>query len=131
MNAILICGSNVLFDNLTAFAVFEIISYLRWQPEQEIFVVWFEVVSAIVVCRWSDVTSETGLPASIVSNVECFDGQIVGNSVAHSTENPSAGAIAGLFLFIVCFITSILVAKSSDIKAANFWHDNTFLGRFF
>ncbi|EEH39161.2 hypothetical protein PAAG_01623 [Paracoccidioides lutzii Pb01] len=34
MNAILICGSNVLFENLAVFAVFGVISYLRRRPEQ-------------------------------------------------------------------------------------------------
>jgi solute carrier family 6 GABA transporter-like protein 1 len=33
MDAILICGSNVLFENFAAFAVFGVVGYLRRWPE--------------------------------------------------------------------------------------------------
>lgn len=231
MDAILICGSNVLFENFAAFAIFGIVGYLRMWPQDGvrlgafvvgfltlpeaviqmpganfwaillfftlvvlgfssafvmldavatlivdsglklsrpvivtaltlasflmclpyctefgyylldgidrwinnvalIFVVWSEVVSATTVYRWTDVVSQTGLPAFVVYNVGYFGGQIVGVSVAHGAANPSAGAGAGFGLYILCVVISVLIAKTPDCKAAGFWNRNVFLSRF-
>ncbi|KAL2376667.1 hypothetical protein RJZ90_007345 [Blastomyces dermatitidis] len=231
MDAVLICGSNVLFENVAAFAIFGVVGYLRRWPDSNeqlgafvvgfltlpeavlhmpganfwavllfftlvvlgfssafvmldacatlavdagikysrpvvvtfltilsflmclpyctefgfylldgidrwinnvvlLFVVWSELVSATVVYRWTDVTSQTGLPAFVTYNIGYFGGQIVGISVAHALENPTAGAIAGFGLYISSSILSVLLAKTPDIKAPSFWHNNIFLVRF-
>lgn len=95
-----------------------------------IFVVWSEVVSATTVYRWSDVVSQTGLPGFIVYNFGYFGGQVIGISVAHGLNNPGAGAGAGFGVYIVCAVTSVLIAKTPDSKAPRFWGANTFLARF-
>lgn len=231
MDAILICGSNVLFENFAAFAVFGVVGYLRrWPQEGErlgafvvgfltlpeavlhmpgsnfwaillfftlvvlgfssafvmldavttlavdsglkvsrpiivtaltlisfllclpyctefgfylldgidrwinnialIFVVWSELVGATTVYRWTDVVGQTGLPAFVVYNFGYFGGQIVGISVAHGTENPSAGAGAGFGLYIVCLAVAVCIATTPEAEAARFWNRNAVLRRF-
>ncbi|OJD38126.1 sodium:neurotransmitter symporter family protein [Diplodia corticola] len=230
MDALLICGSNVLFENFAAFAVFGVVGYLRRWPEDGvrlgafvvgfltlpeavlqmpganwwaillfftlvvlgfssafvmldtavtlavdsglkvsrpvivtaltlvsflmclpyctefgyylldgidrwinnvalIFVVWSEVVSATTVYRWEDVVSQTGLPAFTAYNLGYFGGQVVGISVAHGTANPGAGAGAGFGFYVLCTLTSVLIAKTPDSDAPSFWNSNVFLGR--
>lgn len=231
MDAILICGSNVLFENFAAFAIFGVVGYLRrWPQEGErlgafvvgfltlpeavlhmpgsnfwaillfftlvvlgfssafvmldavttlavdsglkvsrpiivtaltlisfllclpyctefgfylldgidrwinnialIFVVWSELVGATTVYRWTDVVGQTGLPAFVVYNFGYFGGQIVGISVAHGTENPSAGAGAGFGLYIVCVAVAVCIATTPEAEAARFWNRNAVLRRF-
>ncbi|KAI1337217.1 SNF-domain-containing protein [Xylariaceae sp. FL0016] len=232
MDAILICASNVLFENFAAFAVFGVVGYLRMWPEEGtrlgafvvgfltlpeavlqmpganfwavllfftlivlgfssafvmldvvatlivdsgvkvsrpvvvtvltlvsflmclpyctefgyylldgidrwvnnialIFVVWSEVVSATTVYRWTDVVSQTGLPAFAVYNVGYLGPQIVGVSVAHGVGNAGAGAGAGFGLYIVCSIASVFVAKTPLAMAPSFWGKNGFISRFY
>ncbi|KAI9806944.1 MAG: hypothetical protein M1833_002602 [Piccolia ochrophora] len=231
MDAFLICGSNVLFENVAAFAVFGIVGYLRLWPQDDvrlgafvvgfltlpeaviqmpganfwavllfftlvvlgfssafvmldavatlvvdsglkfsrpvivtaltlisflmclpyctefgfylldgidrwinnvalIFVVWSEVVSATTVYRWTDIVSQTGLPAFVVYNGGYFGGQIIGLAVGHGTASPGAGAGAGIGFYIIFAIISVLIAKTPDSKAASFWNGNVFLRQF-
>src|SRR5699024_4569800 len=66
------------------------------------FVVWSESVGATSVYRWSDVFSQTGLPAFILYTMGYFGGQIAGVAGAHGGESPAAGAGAGVGLDVVC-----------------------------
>ncbi|KAF2705202.1 SNF-domain-containing protein [Pleomassaria siparia CBS 279.74] len=95
-----------------------------------IFVVWTEVVSATTVYRWSDITSQTGLPAFVVYNVGYFGGQVVGVAIGHGINNPGAGAGAGIGFYAICAIASVLLSRSPDVKAPSFWNSSTFLARF-
>ena len=213
MDALLICGSNVLFENFAAFAVFGVVGYLRMWPEDGvrlgafvvgfltlpeavlqmpganwwafllfftlvvlgfssafvmldaaatlcvdsglrlsrpvivtlltllsfllclpyctefgfylldgidrwvnnialIFIVWSEVVSATTVYRWTDVVSQTGLPAFIVYNFGYLAGQVVGIAVAHGVGQAGPGAIAGFCLYIVSSVIAVLISKT-------------------
>ncbi|KAF2868913.1 hypothetical protein BDV95DRAFT_498886 [Massariosphaeria phaeospora] len=95
-----------------------------------IFVVWSEVVSATTVYRWSDVVSQTGLPAFTVYNAGYFGGQLIGVIVAHGVNNPGAGAGTGIGIYVVCSITAVVIAETPDISAPNFWNANVFTRRF-
>lgn len=95
-----------------------------------VFVVWSEIVSAMTIYRWTDVVSQTGLPAFGIYNFGYFLSQIVGVSVAHGTGLPGAGAGAGFGLYIVCTIAAVLIARRPDADAASFWGKNDFLARF-
>ncbi|KAF1807897.1 SNF-domain-containing protein [Eremomyces bilateralis CBS 781.70] len=95
-----------------------------------IFIVWSEVVSATTVYRWSDITSQTGLPAFAVYNLGYFGGIVIGISIAHGISNPGAGAEAGIGFYIVCAIASSLIAETPNSRAPSFWNANVFLSRF-
>jgi solute carrier family 6 GABA transporter-like protein 1 len=79
-----------------------------------IFVVWAEVTSCSTVYRYKDVISQTGKPAFIVYNFGYLFGQFIGIVVAHVTYEPGYGAAAGIGLYIVCSIISIVLAKGAE-----------------
>ncbi|KAI0545699.1 hypothetical protein F4679DRAFT_575991 [Xylaria curta] len=95
-----------------------------------IFVVWSEVVSATSVYRWSDVVSQTGVPAFVVYNTGYLGAQIIGVSVAHGLGNPGAGAGAGFGFYFVCSLAAIFISKTPDARAPVFWGRNTHVARF-
>ncbi|KAI0446008.1 hypothetical protein F4803DRAFT_75936 [Xylaria telfairii] len=95
-----------------------------------IFVVWSEVVSATSVYRWSDVVSQTGVPAFAVYNTGYLGAQIIGVSVAHGIGNPGAGAGAGFGFYIACSLVAMLISKTPDVKAPSFWDKNTYIARY-
>ncbi|KAH7120905.1 hypothetical protein B0J11DRAFT_490598 [Dendryphion nanum] len=95
-----------------------------------IFVVWSEVVSATTVYRWTDIVSQTGLPAFVVYNVGYFGAQIFGISLAHGLNQPGAGAGAGFGFYIIATIIAVSIAQTPDSKAPRFWNANTFVARF-
>lgn len=95
-----------------------------------IFVVWSEAVSATTVYRWTDIVSQTGLPAFVVYNVGYLGAQIIGVAVAHGVGQAGAGAIAGFGFYIVCSIISVFTAKKPYSPAPSFWERNTFASRF-
>ncbi|KAJ2974806.1 hypothetical protein NUW58_g8539 [Xylaria curta] len=95
-----------------------------------IFVVWSEVVSATSVYRWSDVVSQTGVPAFAVYNVGYLGAQLIGVSVAHGRGNPGIGAGAGFGFYIVCSLVATFISKTPDTKAPSFWGKNIFIARF-
>ncbi|OAL29775.1 hypothetical protein AYO20_09067 [Fonsecaea nubica] len=94
-----------------------------------IFVVWSEVVSATTVYRWSDVVSQTGMPALITYNVGYFGGQIVGVAVAHGAENPAAGAGAGFGLYVLMTTISVIISATPTVRAPRFWGRNVYSSR--
>ncbi|KAI0539906.1 sodium-dependent noradrenaline transporter [Xylaria digitata] len=95
-----------------------------------IFVVWSEVVSATSVYRWSDVVSQTGVPAFAAYNVGYLGAQVIGVSVAHGLGNPGAGAGAGFGFYIIGSLVATLISKRPDVKAPSFWDKNSYLARF-
>ncbi|KAI0506737.1 sodium-dependent noradrenaline transporter [Xylaria bambusicola] len=95
-----------------------------------IFVVWAEVVSATSVYRWSDVVSQTGVPAFATYNVGYLGAQIIGVSVAHGLGNPGAGAGAGFGFYIVISLVAIFLSNAPDVNAPSFWNSNSYLARF-
>lgn len=95
-----------------------------------IFVVWSEVVSATSVYRWSDVVSQTGMPAFVLYNVGYLGAQVVGISIAHGLGNPAAGAGAGFGFYIVLSIIASLISNKPDVKAPSFWNKNSYMARF-
>jgi solute carrier family 6 (neurotransmitter transporter, GABA) member 1 len=95
-----------------------------------IFVVWTEVVSATTVYRWSDVVSQTGLPAFCVYQFGYFGSQLFGICLAHGIGNPGAGAGAGIGFYVLVSIIATIMAKAPTVRAASFWGSNPFLARF-
>lgn len=94
-----------------------------------IFVVFAEVVGSTTVYRWTDVVTQTGLPAFIAYNVAYFGGLIIGISVAHGIGSPPVGVGAGFGFYIVCSLIAVFIAKTPTIRAARFWGGNTFASK--
>jgi solute carrier family 6 GABA transporter-like protein 1 len=92
-------------------------------------VAWSEVVMSTTVYRWTDVTSQVGLPAFVLYNIGFFGGQVFGVSLAHGMGNPGAGAGAGIGFYAVCAIISTIIARVPDSPAPRLW-SHPFLERF-
>lgn len=95
-----------------------------------IFVVWAELVSATTVYRWTDVVSQTGLPAFVVYNIAYFGAQLAGLCVAHGIQNPSAGAGVGFGIYVLGAVAAVILSRAPDSSARGFWSRNTYLSRF-
>ncbi|KXT15663.1 hypothetical protein AC579_6131 [Pseudocercospora musae] len=95
-----------------------------------IFVVFAEVVGSTTIYRWTDVVTETGLPAFCCYNFAYFGGLLVGITTAHGTGIAAAGVGAGFGLYTICTLLAVLLAKTPGTPAARFWNRNTFAARF-
>ncbi|PVH86149.1 hypothetical protein DL98DRAFT_582737 [Cadophora sp. DSE1049] len=93
------------------------------------FVVWCEVVSVTMICRYKDVVSQVGLPAFLIFNGGYLTVQIFGLVIAHVTDIPGAGTGFAFGIFFLCFAISLFIARTPDTIAPRFWGGNAFLNK--
>ncbi|KAI7626703.1 hypothetical protein KC346_g1127 [Hortaea werneckii] len=88
-----------------------------------LFTVWSECVAMTSLYRTKDVIGQVGLPAFLTYNAGYAGGMILGPAVAHAVI-PAAGAGVGFGVYVLGFVSTLMLAKDPDSIPPRFWKNN-------
>lgn len=91
--------------------------------------VFAECYGATIIYRCKDTIGQVGLPAFAIHQFGFVGGLFVGLLLAHQVAL-EVGLGVGFGMFVVCFLGSLLMAKTPDSHPPGFWSRNSILTRF-